>query len=150
MTVSVKKPWANFIDLSVVNREKREDSTEFEKDEALSLSGDSCVYLEEGNIAKAARLEEPARQNWEPTCAAAAPAMVEFPVLSCQVDSSSWDPSDAAKLYNVSGWSEGYFEVSNDGCLAVKPQGGKSALKILHLEAEREGPSGNLLAGFIS
>jgi hypothetical protein len=138
MAVSVKQPWAQFLNLTVVNKEHREDSIEIEKDEALSTSGDNSVYFEEGNIAKAARLEEPTRQNWEPTKTNAAPALVESPAPSCQVDSSSWHHSDAAKLYNVAGWSEGYFAVSNDGRLAVKPQGGKPTFCLnLHLAANK-------------
>jgi hypothetical protein len=128
MAVSVKQPWANFLDLSKVNKENQDSIIEIEKDEALSMSGDSSVYTEEGNIVKAARLEEPTRQNWEPTKPTIAAPLVESPSPSCQVDSSSWVPSDAAKMYNVNGWSEGYFAVSSDGRLTVKPQGGKPTI----------------------
>lgn len=138
MAISDKKPWADFLDRSLVNRQTR-DSILIEKDEALSLSGDSSVYLEEGNIAKAARLEEPTRQLWEPTkFTIASPGLVESLPPSCQVD-SPWNSSDAAKLYNVAGWSEGYFEVSSDGQLAVKPQGGKPTFKNFTPGGKREG-----------
>jgi hypothetical protein len=142
MAVSVKQPWANFLNLGGQNKENREDSIETEKDEALSISGDSSVYSEEGNIAKAARREEPTRQNWEPTIPSIAAPHTQSPSRSCQVDSSSWNPSDAAKLYNVAGWSEGYFAVSSDGHLAVRPQGGKPTFFYFHLAAEE--PSGRV------
>lgn len=144
MAVSVKQPWANFLDLSVVNKEIREDSIETEKDEALSMSGDSSVYSEEGNIAKAARLEEPTRRNWEPAKPIGVPALVESLAPGLQAGSPSWDPSDAAKLYNVSGWSEGYFSVTSDGRLAVRPQGGKHTIFEFTPGGWRQNPTGRV------
>ena len=83
--------------------------------DTLSVSGDGSVYSEETQIAKAARIEEPERPQW----------LAKSELLANQHASSP--RKDASSVYNVSGWSEGYFEVTEDGHLAVKPQGGKPA-----------------------
>ena len=116
MAASLSKPWAFYtVPPKTVNISSNQGDF---KDEALSISGDSSSYSDEENIAKAARIHEPTRRNW-------ASPEVTFPSPSFEDEEErGWSTADAAALYNVAGWSEGYFDVLSDGHLAVKPQGG--------------------------
>jgi arginine decarboxylase len=57
--------------------------------------------------------------------------------------SQAWSPADAADLYNVARWGEGYFDVNAAGHVIVRPQNGHSDLAIdlheLALRLPREG-----------
>ena len=85
------------------------------------LSDDSKAYP----LAKAARLQAPSQaDSWDLAGGGGA----------CDEDTSSarfgpppppsWTPADSAALYNVAGWSDGYFGVNAEGNLAVTPLGG--------------------------
>ncbi len=50
----------------------------------------------------------------------AAPASAPCSVLS-PGESMGWGPEDAARLYRVAEWSQGYFEVTPEGTVAVRP-----------------------------
>ena len=133
MAVSLKQAWAFIGGVSEVNVQTSNENDC--KDEALSVSGDSSVYSEDGNIAKAARLEEPTRREW------AAPRVTTSPKpthAQLPTQGQGWTPADASAVYNVHGWSEGYFEVTSDGHLAVKPQGGEK------LKGQRWAPALNM------
>ena len=88
------------------------------KDDARYGSEDSTLSIEECNVAKAARIEGPARPVWgghTVTSLSAAPEAGPAP----------WTPADADAFYNVSGWSEGYFRVGDNGLLCVSPAAGE-------------------------
>lgn len=118
MAVSLKQAWAFLGGVSEVNVQAAIDNEC--KDEALSVSGDSSAYSEDGNIAKAARIEEPTRREWAALQVTSPATPTHAPIAN-----QGWTPTDASAVYNVHGWSEGYFEVTSDGNLAVKPHGGK-------------------------
>ncbi len=54
-----------------------------------------------------------------------------------------WTVADAADLYNVAQWGEGYFEIADSGHVVVRPQGPKSRVTIdlhdLARQLSREG-----------
>lgn len=101
------------------------------EEEALSVSGDSSLSSDDTQVAKAARLEGPERTDWEVPAprGAAAP---EPP--------RAWGPADAAALYNVGGWSEGYFAVTVEGTMAVRPRGGEWGAHHLGAGRGAQGP----------
>ena len=41
-----------------------------------------------------------------------------------------WSAEDSAELYGVRNWGNGYFDVSDDGCLVVSPYPGENAPKV--------------------
>lgn len=86
-----------------------------EPNETLSTSsGDTSSVYSDEQVAKAPRLEEPTSRPSPPPPPPVPPSPERV-----------WSFADAASLYNVPGWSEGYFEVLPNGQLAVKPQGGE-------------------------
>lgn len=51
---------------------------------------------------------------------------------------SRWTPEDAAELYCVRNWSNGYFDVSDNGHVLVKPKGRDSSLTVDLYEIVKE------------
>lgn len=92
------------------------------KDETLSTSGDSGLYSEDENIAKAARHGEPERRNWDVSS-----VQTQLPPGggTPRIAPPRWTIDDSAALYGVPGWSEGYFEINDVGHVAVRPLGGE-------------------------
>src|SRR5438105_851694 len=63
----------------------------------------------------------------------------------------AWTSRDAAELYNIGGWSQGYFEVSEDGNVVVTPfgpKGGRIDLKKVVDDLVRRGLNVPLLIRF--
>jgi arginine decarboxylase len=50
--------------------------------------------------------------------------------LKLKPKSGPWTPVEAADLYNVAQWGEGYFEVAANGHVVVRPRGPKSRVTI--------------------
>jgi len=82
-------------------------------------SEDGDLSEDECNLFKAARIEEPAQCTWESVSPQQRAAPTPKAVEQC------WTPEDSDALYNVSGWSEGYFKIDSDGFLCVRPTGGR-------------------------
>lgn len=92
------------------------------KDEDLPISGDSSNYLEDENIAKAARFDEAEGLSWDGSSWGEG---VPVPVVDKATEGVApglWTPQDSAALYGVHGWGEGYFEVNSAGHIVVRPK----------------------------
>ncbi|KAI3425248.1 hypothetical protein D9Q98_009016 [Chlorella vulgaris] len=90
----------------------RFDQLCLEQVSALSDASDSSA-AEEQHTAKARRYSG-AFNDAKVATAATADSTLGDP---------SWTPEASASLYNVAGWSDGYYSVSEGGNLLVKPQG---------------------------
>lgn len=92
----------------------RFDQLCLEQVSALSDASDSSA-AEEQHTAKARRYSGAFNDAKDATAATA----------DSPLGDPSWTPEASASLYNVAGWSDGYYSVSEGGNLLVKPQGGE-------------------------
>lgn len=93
--------------------------------ETVSTSSDSNASEDCANISKAPRYDEPVAPSWQATSPIALPsAELPFP---------TWTVNQSAKLYNLPGWSEGYYTINDQGNMCVTPRPGNHTKHIPHL-----------------
>ena len=56
--------------------------------------------------------------------------MYEVPALAKKRTLQRWSCEDSAELYGIRNWGAGYFDVSPEGDVVVRPLGGKNPVAV--------------------